>query len=419
MAHGNDRFDYGTATAQRGWHCERLSLSGHDLIPIGWEGEDFAFLRGMKGFSVFGTLFCAQLFVPYAGTMFPSSANRSLQLQPSKGLKSVWPRFVRCRGHFTAMEFEMLKLCLMTGSRRGTLPARGAMVLLAIASLVCSVDSTLAQNAGFGDSPQGANPSAVGGFGANQNMVTQFRGKLKGFQRGVVLVQKEDGTDVMVQMPENISSFQFVALAKPAFLQRGQLVRLSGTFNPVNGMAVTPINKVELFQPVNGKLTGGTREQYVPGVYPEKRGENPQAFAEPIHCRVVGGVMGLNANGLLAVQAGGRPLQIPLAQDATFEIRYNNLSLAQEGDEVSVSGFYQPPDETRIRAERITITTDRVYGEFSEEPPKRNSRRRPTRDAAGEEKETAEKEAAEKEAGDEAKKIDPDQPEAEGVAKPE
>jgi hypothetical protein len=55
-----------------------------------------------------------------------------------------------------------------------------------------------------------------------------------------------------------------------------------------------------------------------------------------------------------------------------------------------------------------------VYGEFSEEPPKRNSRRRPTRDAAGEEKE-----AAEKEAGDEAKKIDSDQPEAEGVAKPE
>ena len=167
--------------------------------------------------------------------MFPYEVNRSLQLRPAKGLKSVWPRFVRCRGHFTAMEFEMLKVCFKTGSRRGNLPAQSAVVLLAIGSLVCSVDSTMAQNAGFGNTPQGANPSAVGGFGANQNMVTQFRGKLKGFQRGVVLVQKEDGTDVMVQMPENINSFQFVALAKPAFLQRGQLVRLSGTFNPVNG----------------------------------------------------------------------------------------------------------------------------------------------------------------------------------------
>ena len=62
-----------------------------------------------------------------------------------------------------------------------------------------------------------------------------------------------------------------------------------------------------------------------------------------------------------------RPLQIPLAPQATFEICYNNLSLAQEGDPVSVSGFYQPPDETGFEHERITITTERVYGEYSEQ----------------------------------------------------
>lgn len=239
------------------------------------------------------------------------------------------------------------------------------------------------QNPSAGTTPQ--NGTAVvgngfGGFGSNQNMVTEFRGKLKGFQRGVVYVQKEDGTDAMVQLPESIADFQFFAIAKPAFLRRGQLVRLSGMFNPVNGLAIAPISKVELFQPVSGKLNGNRREQFVPGIYPRHNAENPQAFAQPVSCLVVGAVMGLGANGMLMVQAGGRPLQIPLASDATFEIRYNNLSLAQEGDQVSVTGFYQPPNEQHVRAERITVTTERIYGEQSEATPvRRGSRVRSTR----------------------------------------
>jgi hypothetical protein len=68
-----------------------------------------------------------------------------------------------------------------------------------------------------------------------------------------------------------------------------------------------------------------------------------------------------------------------LSPDARFEIRYNNLSLAQEGDPISVSGFYQPPDDTKVKAERVTITTDRVYGEPTAETPKRTSRRRSRR----------------------------------------
>ena len=216
-------------------------------------------------------------------------------------------------------------------------------------------------------------------FGGNQNMVTEFSGTLKGFHRGVIYVLKADGTDVMVQIPETITNFRFIAQAKPAFLQRGQLVRLRGTFNPVNAMPVTPINKVELFQPVAAGITGRMREQFIPGIYQEQPGENPQAFGQPVSCRIVGAVMGLNQNGVLMLQTGVRPLQIPLAPEATFAICYNNLSLAQEGDQVSVSGFYQPPDGTRIRAERITITTERVYGEFSGQAAQRITRRRSSR----------------------------------------
>lgn len=60
---------------------------------------------------------------------------------------------------------------------------------------------------------------------------------------------------------------------------------------------------------------------------------------------------------------------------AKLEIRFNNLNLAQEGDSVSVAGFYQPPDETTIKGDRVTITTDRIFGE-PVEPTKRVSRRR-------------------------------------------
>ncbi len=45
---------------------------------------------------------------------------------------------------------------------------------------------------------------------AAANMTTEFKGQLKSFQRGVLLVSREDGTDVMIQLPDEISSFNFV-----------------------------------------------------------------------------------------------------------------------------------------------------------------------------------------------------------------
>ena len=242
-------------------------------------------------------------------------------------------------------------------------------------------------------------------FGAGQtaapaNEVTNFKGKLKGLGRGVLSVTREDGVDVMVQPPDDVSSFTFVATAKPAFLQRGNLVRFSGSFGP-NGMAAAPIDKVEVFQPVAAqRLQGHAREKFVPGIYPVDRNAPKQPVAMAKY-DIVGTLMGINAAGIMMVQAGKQPLQVQLAQDVTFELRFNNLNLAKEGDPVTVVGFYQPPDDTKVKADRVTITTDRVYGEATEQAPRRSRRTR--RDAAEEKTEAAEKEpgddAAEKNAG--------------------
>lgn len=229
---------------------------------------------------------------------------------------------------------------------------------------------------------------------ANANMVTEFKGALKSFQRGVMLVSRDDGTEVMVQPPEDLTRFQFIATAKPAFLQRGMLVRFQGTFNQA-GVSLSPVTKVELFQPISGKVAGHARQQYIPGVYPEQHEQN-QPLPAVATCDIVGAVTGLDPSGLLLVQAGKQPVRVQLSPDVTFELRLNNLSLAQEGDPVNVAGFYQPPDDTKVKADRVTITTDRVYGEPTDEPPKRTARRRPPRTQTNADG----KDAAEKKDGD-------------------
>ncbi|QDV42874.1 hypothetical protein Enr13x_27250 [Stieleria neptunia] len=207
------------------------------------------------------------------------------------------------------------------------------------------------------------------------NEITNFKGKLKGMQRNIVMVEKEDGSEAMVAVPDSISSFQFVAKATPAFLQRGMLVRFSANFGP-GGVPLAPVDKVTLFQPVDLRsLHGRTKEQFTPGIYSDaNRGNRNQPMVGKLS--IVGRLIGLAPNGVLAVQAGKIPVQVPVNADTTLEVRYNNLALAQAGDPVSVTGFYQPPNENQVKADRITITTDRVYGEYQPAAERKSRRKR-------------------------------------------
>jgi hypothetical protein len=193
-----------------------------------------------------------------------------------------------------------------------------------------------------------------------------------------MIVTRDDGTDVMVKPPEDISKFQFIAKAKPQFLRQGMLVRFSGTFNRA-GVAQSPIAKVELFQPVSGKVPSNRRQHFVPGVHPDKRDAKKQAETGVARCDVVGTLVGIDQSGVMMVRAGKVPVRIPLVQNAIFEIHYNNLSLAQPGDPVKISGFYNPPDETKVLAGSFAITTDRVYGEPVENDKQKKVSKRRTR----------------------------------------
>ena len=207
------------------------------------------------------------------------------------------------------------------------------------------------------------------------NEVTNFKGTLKGMRRNILVVEKEDGSEALVALPDTISSFQFVAKATPAFLQRGMLIRFSANFGP-GGVPLAPVEKITLFQPVDLRsLHGRTKEQFTPGIYSDaNRGNRNQPMVGKLS--IVGQLIGLAPNGVLAVQAGKIPVQVPVDANTTLEVRYNNLALAQEGDPVTVAGFYQPPNENQVKADRITITTDRVYGEYQPAAERKTRRKR-------------------------------------------
>jgi hypothetical protein len=224
----------------------------------------------------------------------------------------------------------------------------------------------------------------------DQNMITEVTGKLKSLEHGVLVVIRDDGTEVLIKPPSEVYKLQFVAEAKPQFLQQGMMVRFTGSFNQA-GVAQSPIARVELFQPINGKVPGHVRRKYYPGVYPDPREAKKQAETGIAKCGVVGSLVGIDQSGLMSVRAGKIPVRIPLVQNAKFEIRYNNLALAKSGDSIRVAGFYNPPDETKVLADSVTITTDRVYGAIATEESKpKPKKRRPRRSRRNEKQETKE-----------------------------
>lgn len=247
------------------------------------------------------------------------------------------------------------------------------------------------------------------GAGAALNQVTEFEGTLKVSRGNMVMVGREGEADVLVQVPDDVADLTFVAEATPEFLRPGMSVRFESEFG-ADGVPTGPVDRLEVFHPVPAtRLNRVLRERFVPGVYPQ--GQPPagqpaaaaagepatvpggppdargrQAAPGPANTtaryRVVGSLVGRDENGMMMIRAGNRPLRIPLADEADIEIRFNNLTLAQPEDAVTVAGFFQPPDQTRVKAAKMMIHSDHVFGEAVEGDAPRGTRGRRGRGAA-------------------------------------
>ncbi|MEM6363861.1 MAG: hypothetical protein AAF745_05500 [Planctomycetota bacterium] len=196
------------------------------------------------------------------------------------------------------------------------------------------------------------------------NEVTEFKGTLKSVRGVMMTVTRDDGTDVLVQLPDDPSSLTLVAKAMPAYLKRGMLVRFDTVIGP-SGQPTQPVSKLVVFAPINlNSLPGHRRDPFQPGIHPKDRNQRGKSrFMGP--ATVVGNLMMVTPQGGLALQIGKQPFQTMVAPDAKIELQINNLSLAKPGDSVKVAGFYQPPVDTRVKGDRITVMPDRVYGEVT------------------------------------------------------
>ncbi|MEM1227097.1 MAG: hypothetical protein AAGJ40_15470 [Planctomycetota bacterium] len=235
-------------------------------------------------------------------------------------------------------------------------------------SRVVSIWTSLFIVSAVSAAPQGLGTSLGGQPAANE--VTEFRGTLKSVRGKLMTVTREDGTDVLVQMPDSPPDLKFVAKALLAYLRRGMWVRFDTNLGPA-GMPVSPVNKLVVFAPIpTNALPMNQRMLFTPGVHardPANRGK--QVFTG--RAVVVGNLVMLTPQGGLAMQVGRKSIQTMVSPSATIEIQLNNLSLAQAGDPVSVAGFFQPPDDTKVKGDRVTISPERVYGEVAKKPARR------------------------------------------------
>lgn len=298
-------------------------------------------------------------------------------------------KFARLGRPFPDVERPQLSLLGTATMSRVLAPlAAVAMSVISLPAFVSlSSGPAFAQQAGGFGGEKGAapgtpaangTPGANGTHGANgtppANEVTEFQAALRGVRGNVLIVKQEDGTEAQVMIPDHPAALTFVAEAEMAFLRPGMAIRFEVEFDR-GGIPTGPVDKIEIFHPPQSRrMTRAMRERFVPGLYPKDDQLVPQAG--PAMYRVVGNVAGMDESGALILRAGTRPVRVALTEEPKLEIRFHHLNLARPDDTVEVAGFFQPPDETRIKAERVTVKSDRVFGEQDDQA----GARRETRD---------------------------------------
>lgn len=276
--------------------------------------------------------------------------------------------------------------CRSSRRRWGTSPEALLIPVLAFGLAIVAARSALAQ--GLPGQPAAGQP------GNNTSNVTfdtiiEFKGKLVGAQGNLLTVMRDsDEMPVTVMLHEDPTRFKFVADAERAYLKPGLMVRATVELGP--GMNPTaPIDQLEVFQQVPPKsIPGSAKDNFTPGVHaPRGQPKGPRGVFQPGKYTVVGAVAGVNPAGVF-VNTGKGNMPLPLAPEATISLVVNNPSLAQPGDPVSVSGFHQPPDETKVLGHNVVVRVDRVYGQVEERAPRgRRGRGRAARNASAAEAE--------------------------------
>ena len=172
---------------------------------------------------------------------------------------------------------------------------------------------------------------------------TKVTGTFEGVQGPYMQVKNATGHPYIIALQANVSKVGIVGTARPDFLKPGMLVSFTADIDK-KGAVAEPISELAIVAP---------SETNTPGLFPEDR-ENKDSTRF-----FVRGTVRTVKEGKLTVSAGGKQVAGELPDDATITLESNDLSLAQQGDEVSVEGRLV----SEYKSEGNNVIPGKVFGE--------------------------------------------------------
>ena len=224
---------------------------------------------------------------------------------------------------------------------------------------------------------QQSNKLDVGATAGAAREIAKAEGKLEAQQGQTIKISTAEKKELFIQLSQG-TALKYSGEADRSWLAPGLMVRFSTKFE--QGKPPAPLKNLDVFMPAMrpGMTMEQMREQ-TPGMYQEGKVPPPGAkglFAEdnkkpgtkaggkpadppatasgasPTY-RVVGRISGVHGNTLIV--AAEQPMQFELDPAAVISVSSSDLSFAQLGDTVAVSGLRNPVEPAFIQAEKLEI----------------------------------------------------------------
>lgn len=178
------------------------------------------------------------------------------------------------------------------------------------------------------------------------------------------------------------------AMASVEFIKPGQGIRLSGKIDG-NGVVANELNAVEVFVPPQNFQPTMDITVAFSGFVGDKK-ENVSPF------KAEGIVMSAARGRLVIMVKDNQRIQATVAAEAKVMLASKDLSLAQVGDKISVTGRLVAPGQ--VQAESVSVTLSSLPGQAAKKGPATTTTKKvePVKKGAKKEESTEEKKADEK-----------------------
>ncbi len=195
----------------------------------------------------------------------------------------------------------------------------------------------------------------LGQQGTQRDLQTvEFKGILQGVRGNILGIKRDDGSNLLVQIPQDRGQIRYERKLKPNQVQAGWLLR---TIVPYEVLQKQPlvVKNVEVYslpEVKSEKPRSPLEKAHVTiGLHPLSQIGNDRESKEVL---VVGVTLGLKNNNVLVNV--GKQIEIDLSGDVEIINRSRLLTVAQPGDTVSGFGLAHRGQSNQIAASSLVVT---------------------------------------------------------------